>query len=150
MRSGLDKLQAEPEEKLFAKWYHKVWAIWGLVSMRCPPTYNPSITYTTQILPLLYLVGLTLIPRQFRQERAGGLDTSGGHARLPSNDDDTYVPLTVHPTRRETEEASSSTRLLFESRSQFEVGDDDEDDDEVEEDVGLKREKGSAGGVRDA
>lgn len=76
-----------------------------------------------QVLPLLYLAGLTLLPRQFRQERAGGLDP---HTRLPLDGEGSYVPLHDRDNGRETEEASSSTRLLFE------VGRDEEGDEEEE------------------
>ncbi|KAJ3529645.1 hypothetical protein NMY22_g8908 [Coprinellus aureogranulatus] len=115
VRSGLDKLQAEPEERMFAKWYHKVWAVWGIV------------------LPFLYLSGLTLLPRQFKQERAGGLDT-----RNRAGGEGSYVALAERDGNgRETEEASSSTRLLFE------VGRDDEGDEEEREDL----KKGQGGSV---
>ncbi|KAJ3531971.1 hypothetical protein NMY22_g7934 [Coprinellus aureogranulatus] len=114
VRSGLNKLQAEPEERMFAKWYHKVWAVWGIV------------------LPFLYLSGLTLLPRQFKQERAGGLDT------INRAGEGSYVPLAERESNtRETEEASSSTRLLFE------VGRDDEGDEEEREDL----KKGQGGSV---
>ncbi|KAJ2917608.1 hypothetical protein MD484_g2827, partial [Candolleomyces efflorescens] len=90
VRSGLDKLAEEEDEAPSVKWYYKVWAIWAA------------------IIPFLYLVGLSLLRRQFRQERANA-DAS----------DPTYAPLSD-----DIQLAESSTRLLFENP---------EDDDDVED-----------------
>ncbi|RXW24173.1 hypothetical protein EST38_g1673 [Candolleomyces aberdarensis] len=91
VRSGLDKLAQEEDEAPSVKWYYKVWAIWAA------------------IIPFLYLAGLSLLPRQFRQERANA-----------GASDSTYAPLSD-----DIQLAESSTRLLFENP--------DDDDGDVED-----------------
>lgn len=94
-----------------------------------------TLSVCVQVLPLLYLAGLTLLPRQFRQERAGGLNSH--NARVPADGEGSYVPLDDRDRDhggRETEETSSSTRLLFE------VGRDEEGDEEEErEELEMKK-----------
>ena len=70
--------------------------------------------FPPQIIPFLYLAGLSLLPRQFRQERANA-DAS----------DPTYAPLSD-----DIQLAESSTRLLFENP---------EDDDGDVEDPKYKK-----------
>ncbi|KAF5324737.1 hypothetical protein D9611_004308 [Ephemerocybe angulata] len=106
VRSGLDKLRLEEDEAPFARWYHKLWLIWA------------------GVLPLLYLPGLLLLQRQWRQERSGSADPSKAA---------NYVQLAE--TAQQGTDPSSSTRLLFEeeNREAFKVGEEEEEGESEEE-----------------
>ncbi|KAF6764812.1 hypothetical protein DFP72DRAFT_869338 [Ephemerocybe angulata] len=105
VRSGLDKLRLEEDEAPFARWYHKLWLIWA------------------GVLPLLYLPGLLLLQRQWRQERSGSADPSKAA---------NYVQLAE--TAQQGTDPSSSTRLLFEeeNREAFKVGEEEGESEEEE------------------
>lgn len=86
IRSGLDAWEVTTGRPVLASWCRKLWVLWIVV------------------LPLAYLSGLSLLQRQFRQERSG---IASGDAN--------YIALSEN----------SSSRL-------FEVGEDEGDDGEMD------------------
>lgn len=89
---------------VLASWCRKLWVLWIVVSFSSTiPSFSipPNLGRGCQVLPLAYLSGLSLLKRQFRQERSG---TASGDAN--------YIALSEN----------SSSRLFFE------VGEDEGDD----------------------
>ena len=90
---------------VLASWCRKLWVLWIVVSFSStiPPfSIPPNLRGGCQVLPLAYLSGLSLLKRQFRQERSGAASGDANYIALSEN---------------------SSSRL-------FEVGEDEGDDDD--------------------
>lgn len=91
-RSGMEEWKKATGRIHISHWCHDLWNIWVVVRRRCYPTnaLDPDLS-SQQIVPVSYLAGAILLPRQYYQERHGLNPGSGNYVSLSRGSPTSHV-----------------------------------------------------------